>query len=253
MVWIPGGTFLMGSNYFYAEESPAHFVTVGSFLMDITAVTNAEFARFVAASGYVTLAERQAERGSLVFQMATWHSMLGAYWRHPRGRGTSIDTLAHHPVVQVAFEDAQAYAAWAGKELPTEAEWEYAARGGLHAAVYAWGDQFLPEGRHMANTWQGDFPWQNLVEDGFETTAPVKSFPPNGYGLFEMTGNVWEWTTGDYSSGQKVLKGGSYLCSPNYCRRYRPAARHPQSPDTAACHVGFRCIVRGQRREDRRA
>jgi formylglycine-generating enzyme len=303
MTWIDGGVFLMGSDQFYAEEAPAHLVAVSSFAMDVTAVTNAAFARFVEATGYVTLAERPLDPklypgalpelmvpGALVFSSPRgpvrlddfhlwWRYVPGACWSHPEGPGSTIEQRMDHPVVQVAFEDAQAYAQWAGKALPTEAEWEYAARGGLHAAAYAWGDELMPGGIHMANTWQGDFPWRNTGADGHEGTAPVMSFPPNGYGLFEMTGNVWEWTTDWYRPKhkqpnlhkaccvpadprgpsvehsydpcmpktripRKVLKGGSYLCAPNYCRRYRPAARYPQMIDTAAGHIGFRCIVR---------
>jgi formylglycine-generating enzyme len=304
MVWIPGGTFLMGSNDFYPEEAPAHRATVSGFFMDVTAVTNTQFARFVAATGYVTVAERpldpraypgadpqQLQPGGLVFTKPRrrvnlddfrnwWSYVPGACWRTPEGPGSSLDERAEHPVVQLAYEDALAYAQWAGKELPTEAEWEYACRGGLHAAAYAWGAALTPEGVHMANTWQGEFPWQNLVSDGFEGTAPVRSFPPNGYGLFEMAGNVWEWTTDWYRAQhkkshaqegcctlvnprrpsmeysydpsmpkvhipRKVLKGGSFLCAANYCRRYRPAARYPQMIDTATCHIGFRCVIRG--------
>ena len=303
MVWIPGGTFLMGSDDFYPEEAPAHRVTVTGFFMDVTTVTNAQFARFVCATGYITVAERpldprmypgaepeQLQPGGLVFikprhrvnlgnSRNWWRYVHGASWRNPEGPGSSIDGRPEHPVVQVSYEDALAYAQWAGKELPTEAEWEYACRGGLHAAAYAWGDELTPEGTHMANTWQGEFPWQNLVSDGFEATAPARSFPPNRYGLFEMTGNVWEWTTDwyraqhkkphahegcctrvnprgpsvehSYDPGmpkvpipRKVLKGGSFLCAPNYCRRYRPAARYPQMIDTATCHIGFRCVIR---------
>jgi formylglycine-generating enzyme len=303
MTWIPGGTFLMGSDRFYPEEAPPHIVAVSSFHMDVTAVTNSEFERFVRETGYVTLAERPLDPlqypgadprmlvpGGLVFQRAIrrvrldnfrnwWRYVPGACWRNPEGPGSTLDGREDHPVVQVAFEDAEAFATWAGKRLPTEAEWEYAARGGLHAADYAWGDEFAPGGVHMANTWQGEFPWQNLVADRFDGTAPVRSFPANGYGLFEMTGNVWEWTTDWYRAQhkkpnaqkaccvpsdprgpsvehsydpclprtripRKVLKGGSYLCAPNYCRRYRPAARYPQMVDTATCHIGFRCAWR---------
>jgi formylglycine-generating enzyme required for sulfatase activity len=203
--------------------------------------------------------------------------VAGANWRHPHGPGSSLRTLSNHPVVHIGYEDAVAYATWAGKALPTEAEWEYAARGGLEGAIYAWGDEFAPGGRAMANTWQGEFPWQNLMLDGYSGTAPVGSFPPNGYGLYDMIGNVWEWTTDWYAAGhatangccgpgqnprggereasydprqpgvripRKVTKGGSYLCAPNYCRRYRPAARMAQPIDTAISHLGFRCIVR---------
>jgi formylglycine-generating enzyme required for sulfatase activity len=300
MVWIPGGTFLMGSDRHYREERPAHRVSVDGFWMDAHAVTNDEFARFVAATGHVTVAERAPDPadypgakpellvpGSAVFRKPArrvdlrnpyewWAYVPGADWRHPRGPDSSIDGLGHHPVVHVAYEDALAYARWAGKDLPTEAEWEFAARGGLDGATYAWGDEFLPGGRIMANTWQGEFPIQNLVLDGFEWTAPVGSFPPNGYGLYEMTGNVWEWTSdwyqeyGDVARSccartnprggerdasydprapdiripRKVIKGGSYLCASNYCRRYRPAARIAQPVDTSTCHLGFRCVVR---------
>jgi formylglycine-generating enzyme len=300
MAWIPGGTFTMGSDHHYPEERPAHEVTVNGFWMDPTPVTNAEFERFVAATGHVTLAERPANAAdypganpallvpsSVVFHMPRgrvdlrnqfnwWTYVPGASWRHPRGPGSTLAGLANHPVVHVAFEDAEAYARWAGKLLPTEAEWERAARGGLAAAEFSWGGTFLVEGQHMANTWQGEFPWQSRAEDGFEGTSPVRSYPPNGYGLYDVAGNVWEWTTDwyqehgkienaccglhnprggtleqSYDPGlpqieipRKVMKGGSYLCAPNYCRRYRPAARMAQPVDTAICHLGFRCIVR---------
>jgi len=301
MVWIPGGMFTMGSDHHYPEEAPSHRVKVGGFWMDRCAVTNAEFRRFVEATGHVTLAERPVdpadypgappemlEPSAVVFRKAPgpvdlrnthnwWTYVRGADWRHPRGPGSSLQGLWKHPVVHVAWDDVQAYAAWAGKQIPTEAEWEFAARGGLEGAEYAWGDEFTPGGRHMANTWQGEFPWQNLLSDGFEGTAPVGSFPPNGWGLHEMAGNVWEWTADWYQEHgklqhpcctlenprggevdasceqqgsqahrvpRKVMKGGSYLCAPNYCRRYRPAARMAQPVDTAIGHLGFRCIVR---------
>jgi formylglycine-generating enzyme required for sulfatase activity len=290
----------MGSNDHYPEEAPAHRVSVDGFWIDRYAVTNADFQRFVDASGYVTLAERSANPddypgakpellvpSSVMFAKPPhrvdlrdhynwWVYTAGADWRHPRGPLSSLDGLSDHPVVHVAYEDAQAYAEWAGKELPTEAEWEFAARGGLDGAEFAWGDEFTPGAKHLANTWQGEFPWQNLLDDGFEWTAPVGSFPANGHGLFDMAGNVWEWTTdwyqdhrkigkpcctldnprgGDAASStdprrpaitipRKVMKGGSYLCAPNYCRRYRPAARMPQEIDTSTCHLGFRCLVR---------
>jgi sulfatase modifying factor 1 len=196
-----------------------------------------------------------------------WEYVPGAYWKRPRGPGTTINGRDRHPVTHVAYEDAEAYASWAGKELATEAEWELAARGGLDGAVFAWGDEHFPGGKAMANTWQGEFPWQNLELDGFPRTSPVGSFPPNGYGLFDMTGNVWEWTTdwfglrGDgepekpccapersIAPGEtiprKVIKGGSHLCAPNYCLRYRPAARQAEAIDTSTSHIGFRCIVR---------
>ena len=300
MVWIPGGTFLMGSDRHYPEEAPAHKVAVNGFWMDHHAVTNREFKRFVEATRHVTLAERPANAAdypgakpellvpsSVMFKKASgpvdlrnhynwWVYVAGANWRHPRGPASSLQRLWDHPVVHVAFEDAEAYAKWAGKELPTEAEWEFAARGGLDGAEFCWGEELTPGGQSMANTWQGEFPWQNLRVDGYEWTAPVGSFPPNGYGLYEMAGNVWEWTTDWYQEHgkikqacctldnprgalreesydpclpqiqmpRKVMKGGSYLCAPNYCRRYRPAARMPQALDTSTCHLGFRCVVR---------
>jgi sulfatase modifying factor 1 len=300
MSFIPPATFRMGSDHHYPEEAPAHIVTVDGFWMDRHAVTNRDFERFVRATGYVTLAERPADPAlypgaqpellapsSVVFAKPAgrvdlrnvynwWTYVRGADWRHPRGPQSSIEELMDHPVVHVAFEDAEAYARWSGKELPTEAEWELAARGGLEAAEFVWGDDFAPGGELCANTWQGEFPWQNTCEDGHEWTAPVGSFPPNGYGLHEMAGNVWEWTTDWYRSSheagasaccapsnprggkredsfdpaqpikipRKVMKGGSYLCAPNYCRRYRPAARMAQPIDTSTCHLGFRCIVR---------
>jgi len=303
MVWIPGGTFLMGSNDHYPEEAPAHNVAVNGFWMDAHAVTNAEFKRFVEATGHVTLAEKPANAAdypgakpeflvpsSVVFRKAAgpvdlrnshnwWTYVPGADWRHPRGPNSSLQGLWKHPVVHVGFEDAEAYAKWAGKVLPTEAEWEFAARGGLEGAPYVWGDEYMPGDKPMANTWQGEFPYQNLLEDGYEWTAPVGTFPANGYGLFDMAGNVWEWTTDWYQEHGKirhacctlenprggraeeshdprianvriprrVMKGGSYLCAPNYCRRYRPAARMAQPIDTATCHLGFRCIVRVKR------
>jgi len=304
MLLIPGGTFLMGSDSHYPEEKPVHRVRVDPFRMDRTPVTNREFRRFVEATGHVTYAEiapdpkdypgalpHMLKAGSLVFNppkgpvdlrdwQSWWTFKFGAQWRRPRGPGTWIHDLDEHPVVHIAFRDAEAYAIWAGKELPTEAEWEFAARGGLEGAEFAWGDEFTPEGRHMANTWQGAFPHENLRSDGYANTSPVTAFPPNGYGLYDMIGNVWEWTTDWYSTAheiatqsntccgvlknprggaeeksydtcdpniripRRVLKGGSHLCAPNYCRRYRPAARHAQPVDTSTSHVGFRCIIR---------
>jgi formylglycine-generating enzyme required for sulfatase activity len=194
--------------------------------------------------------------------------MPGADWRHPEGPGSNVGGREHHPVTHVAHSDAVAYADWAGKSLPTEAEWEYAARGGLDGATYTWGEEFAPKGRMMANTWQGEFPWQNLLTDGYEGTSPVERFPANGYGLYDMAGNVWEWTTDDYVQpaatgrpccapqmplaadgekyGRKVIKGGSHLCAPNYCLRYRPAARQSETLDTSTSHIGFRCVIRSQ-------
>jgi formylglycine-generating enzyme len=298
MVRIPGGTFRMGSDCHYPEEAPVHSVRVHGFWIDRFAVTNTEFKRFVEDTGYVTLAERPANPNdypgakpemlvpsSVMFKRTEgpvdlrnhynwWIYVAGADWRHPRGPESSLTDLWNHPVVHVAFEDAEAYARWAGKSLPTEAEWEFAARGGLDGAEFAWGEGLTPDGKSMANHWQGEFPWQNLLEDGYEWTAPVGAFAPNGYGVYEMTGNVWEWTTDWYQDHGKiqkscctlenprggapensfdprnpavriprrVMKGGSYLCAPNYCRRYRPAARMPQPIDTSTCHLGFRCV-----------
>jgi sulfatase modifying factor 1 len=302
MLWIPGGTFRMGSDRHYPEEAPVHGVSVDGFWMDRTPVTNAAFRSFVQATGYVTFAEiapdpkdypgalpHMLKPASLVFTppdhpvdlrfWAQWWSFLpGANWRHPYGPGSSLEGLDDHPVVHVAYQVVEAYARWAGKELPTEAEWEFAARGGLEGAEFAWGDEFTPGERHRANTWQGVFPRQNTREDGYERTSPVTAFPPNGYGLHDMIGNVWEWTTDWYSQRhtpdpakacctprnprggpesesfdtcqpqiripRKVVKGGSHLCAPNYCRRYRPAARHAQPIDTSTSHIGFRCIKR---------
>jgi formylglycine-generating enzyme required for sulfatase activity len=302
MVWIAGGTFRMGSDRHYPEEAPVHRVTVDGFWMDRTPVTNRQFRTFVDATGYVTFAEippdpkdypgalpHMLEPGSLVFTPPKppvdlrdwsqwWAFEFGADWQRPYGPRSSIGGLDDHPVVHVAYKDAAAYAEWAGKELPTEAEWEFAARGGLDGDEFAWGDAFAPGGRQMANTWQGAFPHQNLALDGYERTSPVTAFPANGYGLHDMIGNVWEWTTDWYSPRhegeaekaccipanprggpqeasydprlpniripRKVLKGGSHLCAPNYCRRYRPAARHPEPVDTSTSHVGFRCVSR---------
>jgi formylglycine-generating enzyme len=290
MAWIEAGVFQMGSEDFYPEERPVREARVDGFWVDEHPVTAAEFRRFVRATHYVTLAERPPDPsdypdadpdllvpGSLVFRKTNgpvplddvrnwWEYVPGACWRRPGGPGTTINGRDHHPVVQVAYEDAQAYASWAGKELPTEAEWEYAARGGLEGAVFAWGDEHFPGGKAMANSWQGDFPWQNLTLDGYEGTSPVGSFPSNGYGLYDMTGNVWEWTTSAFATNgaaqaeraccapehalggerfrRNVIKGGSHLCAPNYCLRYRPAARQSETIDTSTGHIGFRCVVR---------
>jgi sulfatase modifying factor 1 len=305
MVRIPGGTFRMGSDHHYPEEAPAHRVTVDEFWIDRTPVTNRQFKAFVKATGHVTTAQIVPDpakypgalpnmifAGSLVFSPPSrvtglgdwsqwWTLMRGADWRHPYGPKSSINVLDNYPVVHVSYEDAAAYAKWAGKELPTEAEWEFAARGGLDGAEFAWGNALTPGGAHMANTWQGNFPNQNSCDDGFDRTSPVTSFPPNGYGVYDMIGNVWEWTTDWWSAGheadapkaccipenprggpesasfdpcqpniripRKVLKGGSHLCAPNYCRRYRPAARHAEPVDTSTSHLGFRCVVRSGR------
>ena len=302
MIWIAGGRFLMGSNQFYPEEQPAHHSSVAGFWIDPHPVTAADFRRFVEATGYVTVAERpldpagypgadpaQLVPGSLVFRRphrpvplhdyrAWWAYVPGASWRHPGDPDSTMEAREQHPVTHVAYEDAVAYARWAGKDLPTEAEWEFAARGGLEDAVYVWGNDFAPDGRMLANTWQGRFPWENLRLDGFEGTSPVVAFPPNGYGLYDMAGNVWEWTSdffsprhaparvkpcctpdkphvavnqqtdaSSYTHGvfaRRVIKGGSHLCAPNYCLRYRPAARQGETVDTSTCHLGFRCVLR---------
>ena len=298
MAWVPRTTFLMGSDDHYAEEAPARKVTAGGFWIDIHPVTNREFARFVSRTGHVTAAETAPDpadypgaRPELLVPFSTvfvppsrpvsladpyrwWVPVPGADWRHPLGPGSSIRSKPDHPVVHVAWADVAAYAAWAGKDLPSEADWELAARGGLDGAEFAWGDELNPGGRWMANTWQGEFPVQNTEEDGYQRTSPVGTYPANGFGLYDMIGNVWEWTSDWYadqatapatccggSGGQaardgsvdrhdpariprKVMKGGSHLCAANYCRRYRPAARMAQPIDTSTCHLGFRCVVR---------
>jgi sulfatase modifying factor 1 len=302
MIWIPGGTFSMGSDRHYPDEAPVHRVAVDGFWIDRVPVTNRDFRNFVAATGYVTFAEiapdpndypgalpDMLKAGSVDFNPPKqavdthnwnqwWTFKFGANWKRPYGPRSSISGLHDHPVVHIAYKDALAYASWAGKDLPTEAEWEFAARGGLNDTEFAWGDEFNPGDRQMANTWQGAFPHENLKQDGYERTSPVTAFPPNGYGVYDLIGNVWEWTTDWYSTkheadaskaccipekprggheeasfdpympnikiSSKVLKGRSHLCAPNYCRRYRPAARHPEPVDTSTSHVGFRCIVR---------
>ena len=276
MEWIPGRRFLMGSDAHYREEAPARVVHVDGFWIDRDPVTNARFAEFVQVTGYTTLAEQvhdPRERagarfsnlppGSLVFRapgdarvraapLSWWHYVFGADWRHPQGPESSIDGRESHPVVHIAYRDAEAFARWAGKSLPTEAEWELACRGGLEGAPYAWGHELNPDGRTMANYWQGRFPYQS-DGNGCAGTSPVGAFPSNGYGLRDMIGNVWEWTADWFaprrqltasSIPRRVLKGGSYLCSPNHCERYRPAARQPQPVDSSTSHVGFRCVVR---------
>jgi formylglycine-generating enzyme required for sulfatase activity len=252
--------------------------------MDRHPVTVAEFRRFVKATGHVTWAEHAPEAadypgadpadlvpGSLVFRKTDgpvdlrdvrnwWSWTPGADWRHPEGPGSDVGGRELHPVTHVAYADAEAYASWAGKSLPTEAEWEYAARGGLDGATFAWGDEFARGGRMMANTWQGEFPWQNLCTDGYERTSPVERYPPNGFGLHDVAGNVWEWTSDWFEAPaarpccapqreadrfpRRVIKGGSHLCAPNYCLRYRPAARQAEAVDTTTCHIGFRCVIR---------
>jgi len=297
MVEIPGGTFLMGSTDFYPDESPVHERVVEPFHLDRFEVTNDDFRRFVEDTGYVTVAERPLDAalypelapadlapGALVFTATDgpvdltdwgqwWRWQPGASWRRPEGPGSSIEDREDHPVVQVAYADAAAYARWAGKRLPTEAEHEYASRGGrTDAAPFAWGDEPFPGGVPQAHTWVGRFPYRNDGRYG-ATTAPVGSFPANGYALFDMIGNVWEWTSTFYAARhhppgtapvdagrrtnllaaasaepgsevpRRVLKGGSYLCSPDYCLRFRPAARSPQADDTSATHIGFRCAL----------
>ncbi len=299
MVWIPGGTYTMGSDRHYPEEAPAHEVSVDGFWADRGPVTNDRFAEFVAATGYVSVAERPLDPadfpgapaenlvpGSMVFtrtpgpvdlrHLSQWWTWTpGACWRRPEGPRSSIDGRVDHPVVHVAYEDAHAYATWAGLQLPTEAQWERAARGGLHGAAYTWGDDAEGLDGRLANYWHGDFPWR--AKAGYGATVAVGSFPPNAYGLFDMAGNVWEWTTDWYTARheigeaccmprdpkggtpeqsldpaqpqfaipRKVIKGGSFLCADSYCRRYRPAARRPQMIDTGMSHIGFRCIRPG--------
>jgi formylglycine-generating enzyme required for sulfatase activity len=271
---IPGGAFRMGSDAYYEEEGPVRVVTVAAFSIDRFAVTNADFARFVAATHYVTDAEGKPDpadypeippdrlvAGGAVFTSPTgirgtedpmrwWAFVPGADWRHPEGRGSSIAGRENDPVVQVSYRDALAYAHWAGRELPTEAQFEYAARGGLDGKTYAWGDEMAPGGVAQANTWQGAFPDRNTGQDGFVGRAPVGCFPANGYGLYDMIGNVWEWTSSLYagegagpaSRVLRTIKGGSFLCAPNYCRRYRPAARQAQESGFSALHLGFRTV-----------
>ncbi len=299
MISLPGGTFWMGSDEHYPEEGPARRVRVEGFRIDRTPVTNLAFARFVDATNYVTLAERAPDPalypdadpallapGSSLFvrpgahtevkgPFDWWTFSLGTSWRRPWGPSSSLEGLDNHPVVHIAHEDAEAFARWAGKRLPTEAEWEFAARGGLDRSPYAWGEELAPGGKWLANYWRGPFPFDRGGSDGFERTTPVGHFPPNGFGLIDMIGNVWEWTSDWYADlstrgaapspsccvpenprggteaesrdpsgfGRKVLKGGSHLCAANYCQRYRPAARYPQTVDTSTSHIGFRCVT----------
>ena len=277
-VAIPGGVMMMGARAEMPGEGPPRRVTVKPFRMDRTDVTNAEFTAFVAATGYVTRAERGPEPSSLVFVGAGdgvdlgdpsewWRIVPGADWRHPTGSRSSIEGLGDLPVVHVAYEDALAYARWRGRDLPTEAEWEFAARGGLDGAKYVWGEERPGEGGAKANTWQGAFPLQDTGDDGFRAApSPVGCFAPNGYGLYDMAGNVWQWTSdqwrGDLTAApdaapdlaaydpadpyatQRVIKGGSFLCADNYCLRYRPAARTAASAGDGASHIGFRTVKR---------
>ena len=300
MVWIPGGTFRMGSEDFYPEEGPVHEASIDGFWMDQNPVTVAEFRRFAKLTGYTTVAERfpnpadypgadptSLVPGSLVFNKTAgrvdlgrvvnwWTYVPGAYWRRPEGPKSKIGGRERHPVVHIAYEDAEAFASWIGKSLPTEAEWERAARGGLEGTAFAWGDDETPQNRQMANTWQGEFPWQSTKPKREQRTSPVGLYPANGFGLYEVTGNVWEWTTDfftpdhadlgsccapsnprvsspessfvpDQPGGhipRRVIKGGSHLCAPNYCLRYRPAARQGVSVETSTGHIGFRCVLR---------
>jgi formylglycine-generating enzyme len=300
MITVPGGTFAMGSDRFYPEEAPVRRVRVDGFQIDAAPVTNAAFEKFIAATGYITFAEiapdpkdypgmdpALAQPGSLVFEpgqspvdlhsVSWWDFRIGANWRQPLGPGSEAEP--DHPVVHVAHADAQAYAAWAGKALPTEAEWEWAARGGIEGADYAWGDELAPGGMMLANYWQGAFPHGNSLADGWLRTSPVGAYPANGYGVYDMIGNVWEWTDDWFAQPKlekkrpghccvpanprggsrggsivksdpiriprKVMKGGSHLCADSYCQRYRPAARYAQPVDTTTSHVGFRCVKRG--------
>jgi len=305
MIELPAGSFWMGSADFYPEEAPVREVAIDAFAIDRVPVTVAQFAQFVQESGYLTLAERAPDpasypdadpsllrAGSAVFHPTPgpvpledptrwWAYVPGASWRAPWGPDSDNSTRQDHPVTHVAFEDAEAYAQWADKALPSEAEWEYAARGGLDGAVVAWGDEQRPGGELMANHWQGEFPWRNTGANGWRGTSPVGLFPANGYGMYDVTGNVWEWTSdyystrgpgaeippspccqppvnprietpeGSYDRGRpgasiprRVIKGGSHLCAPSYCLRYRPAARQPETTDTSTSHIGFRCITR---------
>jgi formylglycine-generating enzyme required for sulfatase activity len=309
MVWIPGGEFTMGTDSAlgWVEEKPAHRVRVAGFWMDETDVTNAQFREFVKATGHITTAEKRPDvneimkqvppgtppptgdqllPGSLVFSPPDgpvslkdfsrwWKWTPGADWRHPEGPGSTIDGHDDHPVVHVSWDDAVAYAKWADKRLPTEAEWEFAARGGLDNKPYVWGDDRPSDSNRFANIWQGEFPHNNTAGDGFVRTSPVKAFPPNGYGLYDMSGNVWQWCSDWYQvdlhrqradqgvivnptgpdksfdprqpfSPLRVQKGGSFLCCDSYCTRYRPSARHGCTPDTGMSHIGFRCVRSAQ-------
>lgn len=282
MVWIPPGTFWMGSDEpTMSDTHPWHEVFVDGFWIDRAPVTNAEFAAFVAATGYLTTAERSLnslEPAGIVFvspqkpvdmrnSLSWWMLVPGADWLHPLGPHSSVVGKDTHPVVQVSWDDAQAYAAWVGKRLPTEAEWERAARGGLEKKTYVWGDVFKPDGKWQANLWQGRFPYHDTAEDGYAGTSPVGSFPANAFGLFDMSGNVWEWCSDWYHPDyyrssparnpqgpassydpyeptipKRVLRGGSYLCNDQYCRRYIPGGRGKNAPDSGTCNIGFRLV-----------
>jgi formylglycine-generating enzyme required for sulfatase activity len=269
-ITLPGGKATIGSDTAYVEEAPARTLSVASFSIDATEVTNAQFSRFIEATGYVTLAEKAPDLalippnappylslpGSAVFKTATpgkpywWSYVPGANWRHPEGPKSTIDGRTHFPVVQIAYADARAYAQWVGRRLPSEVEWEYAAKAGA-ATLYPWGDERVPDGQHRANTWQGLFPVDDRAEDGFGGLAPVGCFAPNAFGLYDMIGNAWEWTSTPYAQSERqsssiepvyTIKGGSYLCADNYCRRYRASARQPQEAGLGSNHIGFRTI-----------
>ena len=270
-VEIPGGTLLMGSTQYYPEERPIISVEIQPFNIDAHEVTNAQFAKFVSATGYVTSAESVtelgfAENGSAVFNATKWAFVAGAQWRHPEGPNSDIEDKANDPVVHISLSDAEAYAAWIGRRLPTEAEYEFAARGGLLGKEYAWGDALTPGGEFKANHWQGVFPFADTGDDGHQGRAPIGCFEPNGYGVYDLIGNVWEWTSDPYypdrrwldENGQDpspdgfdsrqpdvpvgVIKGGSFLCAQNFCRRFRPAARHAQDTGLGTNHIGFRTV-----------
>ncbi len=292
MQWIEGGSFQMGTDAAYREESPVRTVSLDGYWIDRHETTNRKFTQFISETNYITVAERVPNAadipgappemllpGSAMFRqpagllstemMQWWIYQPGANWRHPEGPGSSIDNRMEYPVVHIAFEDAQAYAAWVGKDLPTEAQWEFAARSKLDGSTYAWGEVRLPEGKHLANTWQGLFPLQNTEDDGYAAASPVGCFPPNAYGLHDMIGNVWEWTADRYAPRHtaaqtenpigpseeqsyapnqpgfpvRVIKGGSFLCAPNYCMRYRPAARQAQDTGLGSDHIGFRTVI----------
>ncbi|MEJ1240091.1 formylglycine-generating enzyme family protein [Chryseolinea sp. T2] len=309
MVWIPGGEFSMGTNdpESYAAERPAHRVKVDGFWMDATEVTNAQFKKFVDETGYITTAEKKPDweelkktlppgtpkpaetmlaAGSLTFSPPSyavslddysqwWAWTTGTDWKHPGGPGTNINGKDNFPVVHVSFDDAVAYSKWAGKRLPTEAEWEFASRGGRDNQRYSWGDDFKPGGKFMANTFQGTFPSKNEAEDGFAGASPVKSYPPNDYGLYDIIGNCWEWTSDFFDvnyyadlsksglavnpqgpgktndpqepfSIKHVTRGGSFLCASDYCVNFRPSARQGSAYDSGMSHIGFRCVATPQ-------
>ena len=259
MVFIDGGEFTMGTNDAFPFEGPEHRVFVDGFYMDVTEVTNRQYRDFVEATGYETESEKQGSSGFFDADTGEWKLLDGADWRHPEGPGSNLEGKDDYPVIHVSWDDATAYAEWAGKRLPTEAEWEYAARGGIEGAVYPWGDALQPRGMHRANVWQGRFPVRDQATDGFSGPAPVQRFAPNGYGLYDMAGNVWEWVSDWYSSSyyresprknpkgpvmgqEKINRGGSWLCSENYCQGYRVAARQKTARDSGLNNVGFRCV-----------